>query len=71
MTAKDKRVGWIIETSDNSVLLLDQKKFRYDVPKFHIKQYSGYEVFLDLSTLYLGESEQETKLSNILYHDYS
>jgi hypothetical protein len=50
VTAKDKRIGRIIETSDNSIVLLDRRRFKYNVPKFHIKQYNGYEVFLDFSS---------------------
>ena len=38
VTAKDKRVGRITETSDNSLIIQDSRRFKYTVPKFHIGQ---------------------------------
>ena len=38
VTAKDKRVGRITETSDNSLVIQDRGRFKYNVPKFHIGQ---------------------------------
>ena len=60
VTAKDKRVGRITETSDNSLVIQDRGRFKYNVPKFHIGRSNGYEVFLDLSSKelkkYMAES---------------
>lgn len=50
VTAKDRRIGRITETSDKSLVIHDRRRFMYTVPKFHIGQYNGYEVFLNLSS---------------------
>lgn len=59
VTAKDKRVGRIIETSDNSLVIQDGRRFKYTIPKFHIGMYNGYEVFLDLSSKELKKYQAE------------
>ena len=60
VTAKDKRVGRITETSDNSLVIQDRRRIKYTVPKFHIGQYNGYEVFLDLSSKELKKYKAES-----------
>lgn len=59
VTAKDKRLGRITETSDNSLVIQDRRRFKYTVPKFHIGQYNCYEVFLDLSSKELKKYKAE------------
>ena len=59
VTAKDKRIGRITETSDNSLVIQDRRRFKYTVPKFHMGQYNGYEIFLDLSSKELKKYKAE------------
>ncbi len=50
VTAKGKQVGNIVNILDDSFVIQKGKRVKYRVPKSHVEQYNGYEVFLDFAS---------------------
>jgi hypothetical protein len=48
--AKDKRVGNIVDILDDEFVIQNSRRTKYRVPKSHVDQYNGYEIFLDFSS---------------------
>jgi rRNA processing protein Gar1 len=42
VTAMDKRVGKIVDISDDYFVILNATRMTYSVPKSHVDQYNGY-----------------------------
>lgn len=49
VTAKGKRVGNIVDILDDD-FVIQNGRTKYRVPKSHVDQYNGYEIFLDFSS---------------------
>jgi hypothetical protein len=50
VTAKGKRVGNIVDILDDDFVIQNVRRTKYRVPKSHVDQYNGYEIFLDFSS---------------------
>lgn len=48
--AKGKRVGNIVDILDDDFVIQNSRRTKYRVPKSHVDQYNGYEIFLDFSS---------------------
>ena len=48
--AKGKRVGNIVDILDDDFIIQNSRSSKYRVPKSHVDQYNGYEIFLDFSS---------------------
>lgn len=59
VTARDKQVGLLVDTVDDSFIIQSTRRMKYCVPKSHVEQYNGYEVFLDISSAELGKYKQQ------------
>jgi len=49
VTAKGKLVGNIVNILDDDFEIQNGRGTKYRVPKSHVEQYNGYEIFLDFS----------------------
>jgi len=47
--AKGKQVGNIVNILDDDFVIQNRRRTKYRVPKSHVEQYNGYEIFLDFS----------------------
>ena len=50
VTAKGKRVGNIINILDDDFVIQNDRRTKYRIPKSHVEQYNGYEIFLNFSS---------------------
>jgi len=48
--AKGKQVGNIVNILDDDFVIQNRRRTKYRVPKSHVEQYNGYEIFLDFSS---------------------
>ena len=48
--AKGKRVGNIVDILDDDFVIQNGRRTKYRIPKSHVEQYNGYEIFLDFSS---------------------
>ena len=48
--AKGKQVGNIVNILDDDFVIQNRRCTKYRVPKSHVEQYNGYEIFLDFSS---------------------
>jgi hypothetical protein len=50
VTAKGKRVGNVVNILDDDFVIQNGRGTTYHVPKSHVEQYNGYEIFLDFTS---------------------
>ena len=48
--AKGKQVGNFVNILDDEFVIQNGRRTKYRVPKSHVEQYNGYEIFLDFSS---------------------
>jgi hypothetical protein len=60
---KGKRVGNVVNILDDEFVIQNGRGTTYHVPKSHVEQYNGYEIFLDFTSKELRKTKQGIRYS--------